>query len=1080
MVSFSSRTNVASRQDSPTGRVRNLYRASAFVLAAAAFGANAAEVVFDIEPQRTDAALLQLAEAAEVQILFSAQATKDTYSPGLKGSHSVHEALEATLAGTGLAHEFKSRDFVFVKSSSKSQSGDSRREDSRASANNERGSGVKLAQMQETAERSEGDEEDEESEAESEKALDLQAHVVTGSRIRRDPSQLAGQVIMLTNEDLRNSGAPTLEQVLRELPQNINGTTEFLGTQLYGDLSDTSGRMLGTSNINGSSTVNLRGLGESATLVLINGKRVGDSGLLGGFVDVSDIPISMVERVEIQMDGAASIYGSDAIGGVVNIILKDYDFVEARLRRTARTGGGLTEDNLSVNGGMTWGKGGLSLGFDAYLATSQSHSTTDLRLLRVQTYGYPGNVRGPRGSTINPREISSGLTAAAIAAGTIAPGETVNRVTIPEGQDGMNLTLLDFVGSANAFRTNENVDEPISVSPGSDRYTFRARIKQEVADWLNLEAGVTYAPRKTKSRIGEALGNITFAVAAENPYNPFGTDVRVDAHVAGFGPREANGERERLTLDFDLDGKIGDQWDWNIRSRFADSESMATTTNLINPKALAELVGDDRTDPSNALNVFGSSFFTDSNNAALLDSEDIHIPLQESSTTNRMASSELVIRGNLFALPAGPVRVVAGGEWRKTSLDVDYGNTFLRIVGVVSPVGQRVGLGFSQKGTRTLRAGFAEMLVPVISKSNALPGVRDLNLSVSARHDSTGGSSNAGGEAQTSYQSNVWSAGFVYRPNEAVKLRLNKSTSYRAPDIAYALLLPTIGPGFILDFRGGSFAIYPIDWIRDGNPTLSPEESTSVTAGIEFRPASLEGLALSIDYHETSFVNRIQQLNVAGTVLLDDTFERFRTQYTLDEDGRIATYDTRPNNVARIDTDGFDFRVDHDFDWAGNQFGFSANVALTRSYLEDNNTFDPVEAVEHVGLWVSRLGYWASAYWARNGWRLALTGQTRSSLHYEYLTRLSPEPGEVFVPVQATTHPARPVDFRASVDISEAWPTAPPLLQNMRLDFGMKNIFKSYSRVTLDPEPVGGNVGAARGTLQHRGLRYYMEISKQF
>ena len=67
--------------------------------------------------------------------------------------------------------------------------------------------------------------------------------------------------------------------------------------------------------------------------------------------------------------------------------------------------------------------------------------------------------------------------------------------------------------------------------------------------------------------------------------------------------------------------------------------------------------------------------------------------------------------------------------------------------------------------------------------------------------------------------------------------------------------------------------------------------------------------------------------------------------------------------LARSDTDGFDFRVDHDFDWAGNRFGFSANVALTRSYLEDINAFDPVEAEEHVGLWVSRLGYLASAYW---------------------------------------------------------------------------------------------------------------------
>ena len=1034
-------------------RILNLKALPAVAMAALAFAAAGASaqssevLTLDIKAQKSGSALVMLAKTSGVQIMLAEEVGANVEVEGLKGEYRFEDALAALLTDTGLTYKYASENLVVVRQAQEEEEEDS--EEPAAADENE--------------------------------PIELAPQTVTGSRLPREPGQLAGQVITLTNEDLRNSGAPTLEQALRELPQNINGTTEFLGTQLYADRDDLSGRMLGTANINGSSAINLRGLGDSATLVLVNGKRVGDSGLLGGFVDISEFPISMIERVEIQMDGAASIYGSDAIGGVVNIILKEYDFVEARLRRTAQTGGGLTEDNLSVNGGTTWGKGGLSLGFDAYRTTPQSYSAADLRLLGVLPFGYPGNVRGGRrGTTVNPSQISPALTAAAIAAGTIAPGERVNRVTIPEGQDGTNLTLLDFVGSANTFRTNEDVDEPISVSPGSDRYTFRARINQEFADWLNLEAGVTYAPRMTESRIGEALGKVTFDVAAENPYNPFGTDVRVDAHVAGFGPKEANGERERLTLDFDLDGRIGDQWDWSIRSRFDDSESMATTTNVINPKALGELVGDDRTDPSNALNVFGSSFFTDSNNAVLLDSEDIHIPLQESFTTNRMASSELIIRGSLFSFPAGPVRVVAGGEWRKTSLDIEYGNTFLRVIQVTSPVSNKIYSGFAQEGTRTIRAGFAELLVPIFSKSNALPGVRDLNLSLSARHESADGSSNGGSEAQTGYQSNVWSSGLAYRPSEAVKFRLNKSTSYRAPAIAYALLLPTIEPGILLDFRGGSFAIYAIDWIRGGNPTLSPEESTSVTAGIEFRPASLEGLALSIDYHETSFVNRIAQLNVLGAVLFDDTFERFRTQYTVDEDGRIATYDTRPGNVARSDTDGFDFRVDHDFDWAGNRFGFSANVALTRSYLEDVNAFDPVEAEEHVGLWVSRLGYLASAYWARNGWRLALTGRTRSSLRYAITTRLNPGPGEIAVPVQAITHPAKPVDLRASVDISEAWPTAPILLQNMRLDFGMKNIFRSYSRVTLDPEPVGGNVGAPRGTLQRRGLRYYVEISKRF
>ena len=459
-------------------RILNLKALPAVAMAALAFAAAGASaqssevLTLDIKAQKSGSALVMLAKTSGVQIMLAEEVGANVEVEGLKGEYRFEDALAALLTDTGLTYKYASENLVVVR------------------------------QAQEEEEDSE-----EPASADENEPIELAPQTVTGSRLPREPGQLAGQVITLTNEDLRNSGAPTLEQALRELPQNINGTTEFLGTQLYADRDDLSGRMLGTANINGSSTINLRGLGESATLVLVNGKRVGDSGLIGGFVDISEFPISMIERVEIQMDGAASIYGSDAIGGVVNIILKEYDFVEARLRRTAQTGGGLTEDNLSVNGGTTWGKGGLSLGFDAYRTTPQSYSAADLRLLGVLPYGYPGNVRGGRrGTTVNPSQISPALTAAAIAAGTIAPGERVNRVTIPEGQDGTNLTLLDFVGSANTFRTNEDVDEPISVSPGSDRYTFRARINQEFADWLNLEAGVTYAPRMTESRIGEALG----------------------------------------------------------------------------------------------------------------------------------------------------------------------------------------------------------------------------------------------------------------------------------------------------------------------------------------------------------------------------------------------------------------------------------------------------------------------------------------------------------------------------------------------------------------------------------------------
>ena len=119
-------------------------------------------------------------------------------------------------------------------------------------------------------------------------------------------------------QDIRASGEFTLPRVLQQLPQNTNPTNATRGSYLNG-----------VNNKTGAATVNLRGLGSESTLILVDGRRVGYSGILGGVTDISTIPLSMVERIEILLDGASAVYGSDAVGGVVNIITrKDYAGVE--------------------------------------------------------------------------------------------------------------------------------------------------------------------------------------------------------------------------------------------------------------------------------------------------------------------------------------------------------------------------------------------------------------------------------------------------------------------------------------------------------------------------------------------------------------------------------------------------------------------------------------------------------------------------------------------------------------------------------------------------------------------------------
>ncbi len=1053
-------------------RIRNpkaLSVAASALLAFLAAGASAQsdEVLeLDIKPQNADSALVTLAKSSGVQIILAEGAGADVEVEGLKGEYRFDEALAVLLTETGLTHEYAAENLVVVQEAAQAREPESE------------------AASETPAE-------------EDEEPIELGEQTVTGSRLNRAAWETPTQVLVFSAEDLINTGEPTLERALRQLPQNINGVTEFGGAELYEAPNPDGRRLLGTTNINGSSTINLRGLGESSTLILVNGKRAGESGLLGGFTDISEFPVSMVDRVEIQMDGASAIYGSDAIGGVVNVILKDdYDLTRVSLRRTARTGGGLTEDNGTATYSLAWGKGRATFSWDGYRATQQDVSTTSLLGRPINPWGYPGTVRGRSGRSYAPGEISPALTQAAIEAGAIASGETLNLLQVPTGQDGTNLSPADLLASANIFRTNEDRTEEISVTPSSNRHTLRLSASHQFAGGLEVAGGVTYATRRTGSRSGPAVRTLAMRVPVDNPYNPFGVDVWVDMDTSGFfGTRSVDGERDRVTADLDFSGEFGGKWQWEIKSRLSESDETSESINYVRRCAFSTLVfisgcpsnpaANNRTDPSEALNVFGDSFLTDGNNAELLASTDYRVPYERSDTTNRVANSELIIRRELMRLPSGPVRSVFGAEWRRRSINVDNNSTIdgARVVTVGSPIGFAVGTRpIAEKGAQTLRAGFAEVFVPIFGEANAAPGLRDLNITLSGRHESSDGSGTDSPELNSHYSSNVWSAGLVYRPLEAVILRFNKSTGFRAPDVANSLLAPVVTPGFVIDLRGGSFAFASVDNISGGAPGLRPEQSTSLTSGIEIRPPFLPGLAVRANYHDTDFRDRIATLNPFGAILLtDQLFGLYGFQYTLDEDGSLLAFDSRATNIAHLGTRGWDYGVDLRFALGGHSFGFFASVAVTDEHLEDINTYDTEAPKDLVGLLIPSNSYNASLFWERWGWRLTVTAHTRSGVRYSYPSETSLDnPPVETITVMAKTAPALVANFRGSVSISEFWNSAPALFEDMQLSFGINNIGKAYDKVELDPQTHREHLGMVRNGLGARGQLYYLEFSKEF
>ena len=273
------------------------------------------EQMFNLPTQDLGDALRSVAAQAGIELYASTRDLEGRSSPPLAGKMTAREAIETLLRGTSLTARYDKGAVIIG-----GRPGD------------------------ETP-----------SEAPSE------AIIVTGTRIAGAPATVP--VIQVSAEDIRNGGQADLGEMARSLPQN------FGGGQNPG-IGNSQGAPNENANANGASTFNLRGIGPNATLTLLNGNRFAYTGV-SSVIDVSAIPVSAVERIEIVTDGASAIYGADAVAGVVNILLKrDYDGVSAMARLGASTDGGNVQQQYGLLGGKAWSSGGLLAAYDHSRSTA--------------------------------------------------------------------------------------------------------------------------------------------------------------------------------------------------------------------------------------------------------------------------------------------------------------------------------------------------------------------------------------------------------------------------------------------------------------------------------------------------------------------------------------------------------------------------------------------------------------------------------------------------------------------------------------------------------------------------------------
>lgn len=282
---------------------RHAMLASAIFVSAAAVPAAAQSRTFDVPEQRASSGIAALARQANIQIFAARRDTSGKRTNAVRGEMGVERALSLLLEGTGLVARRSSEQAYTIVAAE---------------------AGRPAADYGSNAAEAAADE----------------AIIVTGSRIRGAESG-GSPTMSLTRQDIQESGAASVQELMRKLPQNFGGGSSDIGAAVA---STRGGNDLNLSNGSG---INLRGLGNSSTLVLLNGQRLAPGGL-GAFVDVSALPLSAIERVDIVPDGASAIYGSDAVGGVVNFVLRsDFRGAETTVRYASVTDGSLRQYSAS-------------------------------------------------------------------------------------------------------------------------------------------------------------------------------------------------------------------------------------------------------------------------------------------------------------------------------------------------------------------------------------------------------------------------------------------------------------------------------------------------------------------------------------------------------------------------------------------------------------------------------------------------------------------------------------------------------------------------------------------------------------
>jgi iron complex outermembrane receptor protein len=614
--------------------------------------------------------------------------------------------------------------------------------------------------------------------------------VVTGTLVRGIAPVGSNQMNM-SAQDITATGAVTTTELLSNVPA-ITSNFNSLPKAAIGDWGTTSVR----PNIRNLGPTSNQ-VGSNTTLLLLDGHNMVGAGILATTADQGVIVPGVLERVDVEPDGGSSLYGSDAIGGVVNFITrKKVEGVEVGGHAGFANGYSETEGNITA--GHVWGSGSAYVAFDY-------RRNSDLQVAsRSWARQYLPQFGGTDYRSTNCNPGSAVINGAYYSLATGAAGKVV-------------------------CDTSVNTD----LFPAEHQASVFGRLDQDLNDKVNFSVTGYWANRVSTFKQNQDVVSGGAKITNANPFfNAFGTGATSEtlfynyASIYGLSADNVLSLSESgITPTFTF--KLPHDWRLVAFYNYGQSDTVSTSPR-VNSTAEANALAS--TNPSLALDPYNLAL----TNPLVL--QQIHAFQQYGEVVQTMHDAKATADGAVFRLPGGDVRVAVGGEFEYYSLNgVGSGGV---------PIGD-LTTALRTNASRTIEAAFGELVVPLVGADNAMTGVKQLTVDISARYDHY---SDFGGTTNPKI-------GVTYKPTNDLSLRGNFGTAFNAPSlvdtsggvdsrIQVGGVPVTLGPAQYGPYPQAGYSITR----AGGNPNLKPQTATTASIGADYKPQWAPGLTLSATY----------------------------------------------------------------------------------------------------------------------------------------------------------------------------------------------------------------------------------------